>query len=118
MKLLINWFSAKVGDKIYFTVKNLEKTLEKLRKNILTLEKKCFILKSIWRNSNIFTLIRWNAFVQLKLILKTFSKVLLSNRCIQTSNRKRFNKLTKFSRHIFLKHMRFGKIFGIQKSNW
>ena len=91
---------------------------KKLRKNLLVIEKRHFILKSIWRNSNFFTLIRWNAFLKLKNVLKNSSKVLLSNRCIQTNNRKRFNKLTKFSRHIFLKHMRFGKIFGIQKSIW
>jgi ribosomal protein S14 len=99
-------------------MKKLIEKDKKLRKNILKKEKQYFILKSICTNSNFFVLVRWNAFIKLKNTLNGSYKTSLSNRCLQTVNRKRFNKLTKFSRHIFLKHLRFGKISGIQKSVW
>jgi ribosomal protein S14 len=99
-------------------MKKLIEKDKKLRKNILKKEKQHFILQSICKNSNFFVLVRWNAFIKLKNILNGSYKTLLSNRCLQTINRKRFNKLTKFSRYIFLRHLRFGKISGIQKSAW
>ena len=45
--------------------KLLEKD-KKLRINILKIEKQYFILKSIYKNLNFFTPIRWNAFLKLK----------------------------------------------------
>ena len=91
---------------------------KKLRNNILKTEKQKLILKSICTNFNFFVLLRWKAFLQLKNTLNNSHKTSLSNRCLQTKNRKRFNKLTIFSRYIFLKHIRFGKIHGIKKSSW
>ena len=99
----------------------MKKLLEKdksLRKTILELEKKHVILQSIFKNFSFFRLIRWNAFIKLKNLLNNSYKSSLSNRCLHTKNRKRFNKLTTFSRHVFLKHLRFGKIHGIRKSVW
>jgi hypothetical protein len=87
--------------------KLLEKD-KKLRKRIKTIEKKHFILKSIFKNFNFFTLVRWNAFLKLKTLSKKTS-ITLSNRCLYSINKKRFNKLTFFSRHVFLKLIRSGK---------
>jgi hypothetical protein len=82
----------------------MKKLLEKdknLRFNIKQFENQSFILKSIFKNTNFFVLVRWKAFVKLHLISSKFSKVALSARCITTINRKNFNKLTPFSRHVF-----------------
>lgn len=97
--------------------KLLEKD-KKLRHQIKFIENKHFILKSIFKNFNFFTLIRWNAFLKLKNLTKHNSKVSISNRCLKGINRKRFNKLTTFSRHIFLKLIRSGLITGMQKASW
>lgn len=97
--------------------KLLEKD-KKLRLKIKQIEKKNFILKSIFRNLNFFTLIRWNAFLKLKDTTKGNSYISLSPRCLYTINKKRFNKLTPFSRHVFLKLIRSGQISSIQKASW
>jgi ribosomal protein S14 len=90
----------------------------KLRENISINEVKHFILKSIFKNFNFFILIRWNAFLKLKKLTKNASKISTINRCLTSVNKKRFNKLTSFSRHIFLKTIRSGFINGIKKSSW
>lgn len=97
--------------------KLLEKD-KKLRLKIKQVEKKNFILKSIFKNFNFFILIRWNAFLKLKTLNKSNSIISLSPRCVATINKKRFNKFTPFSRHVFLKLIRSGQISGIQKSSW
>ena len=76
------------------------------------------ILKSIFKNQNYFFLIRWNAFLKLDNLLLNNHKISVSNRCLATLNKKRFNKLTNFSRHIFLKLIRSGQIHGMKKSSW
>lgn len=97
--------------------KILEKD-KKLRDRINNKENRYFLLKSIFRNSNFFSLVRWNAFIGLKSLGKNNSKVSISSRCLYSINRKRFNKLTTFSRHIFLKLVRSGEIYGMRKSSW
>jgi ribosomal protein S14 len=82
------------------------------------IENQHFILKSIFKNFNFFTLVRWNAFLKLKLLTKNNSKVAITNRCLKGVNKKRFNKLTTFSRHIFLKLIRSGSITGMRKASW
>ena len=89
-----------------------------LRIQLLKIENKHFILKSIIKNFNLFILIRWNAFLKLNLLTKSKSKVSITNRCLFTYNKKRFNKLTGFSRHVFLKKIRSGEINGLSKSSW
>ena len=99
----------------------MKKILEKDKKICLkfkTIEKQHFILKAIFKNFNYFVLIRWNAFLKLKTLTINSSKVSISNRCLYTNNKKRFNKLTTFSRHVFLKQIRSGNIIGIQKASW
>jgi ribosomal protein S14 len=90
----------------------------KLRNRILLNETKHFILKSIVKNFNFFILIRWNAFLKLKELTQNSSKVSIVNRCLSSVNKKRFNRLTSFSRHIFLKSIRKGFVYGVKKSSW
>ena len=90
----------------------------KLRLKLKAQEKQFFILKTIFQNSNLFTLIRWNAYLRLKTLGEINSEVSRSSRCLYTINRKRFNALAPFSRYVFLKFIRSGKISGIRKSNW
>jgi len=99
-------------------MKKLIEKDKKLRLEIKKIEKQHYILKSIFKNFNFFTLIRWNAFLKLKNLTKTNSSVALSYRCLTSVNKKRFNKLTVFSRHIYLKLIRSGNISGLQKSSW
>jgi len=99
-------------------MKKLIERDKKLRLEIKKTEKQHYILKSIFKNFNFFTLIRWNAYLKLKNLTKTNSSVALSYRCLASINKKRFNKLTVFSRHIFLKLIRSGNISGFQKSSW
>jgi ribosomal protein S14 len=91
---------------------------KKLRNFIHEKEKKKIILKTIFKNSNLFTLIRWNAFSKMKKLTKSVSEISISNRCVYTVNKKRLNKTTLFSRHVFLKLIRSGKITNISKSSW
>jgi len=99
----------------------MKKLIEKDKKIRLTynkIEKQHFILKSIFNNLNFFVLIRWNAFLKLKHLSSKSSKVSITYRCLNSSNKKRFNKLTTFSRNTFLKLIRTGYISGMQKSSW
>ena len=95
--------------------KLLEKD-KKLRFKIYKNEQQHFILKSIFKNLNLLILIRWNAFIKLKAF--DSSSIATTNRCLYTINKKRVNKLTLFSRHIFLKLIRSGQIKGFKKSSW
>lgn len=96
--------------------KLLEKD-KKTRKKIKNFEKKRFVLKSIARNLNLTNLIRFNALDNINKIQKKTSKVFISNRCINTINKKKFSKITKFSRIVFLKLARNKSIYGLNKTN-
>ena len=91
---------------------------KKLRFEIKKSENQYLVFKSIYKNLNFFTLVRWNAFIKLQNLSVNGNKNALSNRCLFSVNKKRFNKLTNFSRHIFLKFIRSGQTSGISKSNW
>lgn len=89
------------------------------RINIKVSENRHFVLKSIVSNTNLNTDIRFNAFKKLNVLISNLnSKVSLSNRCLFTKNKKRYHKLTKFSRHVFLKLIRSNSINGFLKSSW
>lgn len=88
------------------------------RKTLKQLELEHFILKQISTNSNFLKTIRWNALYKLSIMSKKSSKTLLSNRCIQTINKKTFNKFTHFSRTVFFKLVKSGYISGMRKSSW
>jgi ribosomal protein S14 len=97
--------------------KLLEKD-KKLRQRLKPIENQHFVLKSIVKNFNLFILIRWNAFLKLKTLTQKNSKISTTNRCLLSINKKRFNKLTGFSRHVFLKLVRSGHVTGVKKSSW
>jgi|SRR6478672_5425535 len=99
-------------------MKKLKGKDKKIRFNFNNIEKQRFILKSIFNNLNFFVLVRWNAFLKLKGLTVGNFKVSITYRCLNSSNKKRFNKLTTFSRNTFLKLIRAGHISGMQKSTW
>lgn len=81
-------------------------------------ERYYFVFKSIFQNSNIFMLIRWNAYFRLKIFAESSSKISVLPRCVYTINRKRFNRSTPFSRHVLFKLIQSGKVSGVKKSSW
>lgn len=97
--------------------KLLEKD-KKIRKNIKSLEKKRFIFKTVSNNLNFPDLLRFNAFNNLNRIANKTSKTFISNRCVNTINKKKFSKLTHFSRIVFLKLARNKSIHGLDKASW
>lgn len=99
-------------------MKKLIEKDKKIREKIKNLEKKKFIFQTISNNSNLSNLIRFNAFYNLSTLPNKASKTLISNRCVNTFNKKKSNKLTRFSRIVFLKLARNKKIHGLTKSSW
>ena len=98
--------------------KLLEKD-KKIRKDFELLEKQNFILKFIFKNSNLLLLVRWQAFLKLQMLMsKKNSKISVASRCLYTINKKKFNKKTLFSRHLYLKQIRVGDLCGIKKISW
>lgn len=97
--------------------KLLEKD-KKIRKKLKNSEKKKFLLKTISNNLNLPDLIRFKAFNNLIKMPKYTSKTVISNRCINTINKKKFNKFTHYSRTIFIKLARNKQIYGLQKTSW
>ena len=91
---------------------------KKIRKIIKKVEKKKFVLKTISNNSSLSNLIRLNAFYNLNRLTCKSSKTFVSNRCVYTYNKKKFNKLTHFSRFIFLKLAQQNNVYGLKKSSW
>jgi ribosomal protein S14 len=77
-----------------------------------------FIIKTVFNNINFSNLLRWNSSLTLKNFPYRNYKTSMSNRCILTINKKRANKLTNYSRMVFLKQIRAGNITGIQKAYW
>jgi ribosomal protein S14 len=97
--------------------KLLEKD-KKIRKELKNFEKKKFLLKTISNNLNLPDLISFKAFSNLIKMPKYSSKTIISNRCVNTINKKKFNKFTRYSRIIFLKLARNKQIYGLQKTSW
>ena len=99
-------------------MKKLVEKDKKIRKLIKGVEKKKFIFQTISNNTNLSNLIRFNAFHNLSFLPTRASKTFVSNRCVNTFNKKKSNKLTHFSRIIFLRLARNHKIHGLTKSSW
>jgi ribosomal protein S14 len=77
------------------------------------------IFKSVHSNSNLFILTRWGASFKLqKNISIQNSFFSLSPRCLKTISKKRYNRITFYSRFVFLKVVRNGLISGIRKAIW
>ena len=97
--------------KLYSKDKAKRKVVKKLNKNY-------FVLKSIIKNKHILKLIHYKVYLRLKTLSGLGSIVTLSNRCVDSISKKRYNKFTLFSRFIYLKLIKNGKVSGFQKSNW
>lgn len=97
--------------------KLLEKD-KKIRKTIFDLEKQKVILKSISQNFHFFNLTRWKSNLNSDLLPIKSSKTFKINRCIKTIHKKKFNKLTNFSRMTFLKLVKSKQLNSTYKSSW
>jgi hypothetical protein len=97
--------------KLYVKDKTKRQIVEKLNK-------KYFVLKSIIKNKYILKLIHYKVCLKLKALSGLGSIITLSNRCVDSVSKKRYNKFTLFSRFIYLKLIKNGKVTGFQKSNW
>ena len=97
-------------------MKKLIKKDKKIRNRVKSNEKTKFILKSILLNNNYLKLTRWNTYHKFNGFTKNNSEVSVVNRCRETVHKKRLNKFSYYSRHVYLRLIRFGKITGIQKS--
>lgn len=88
---------------------------KKRRLKIKTKEIQHFILASMARNKNFFSLTKLNALTKLyiKTIIVTQS---VSNRCVYLISKTKFHKLAPFSRHFFLSLIRSGKFTGMRRS--
>lgn len=91
---------------------------KKNRKSVKNNEMQRFVLKQISTNSNFLRTIQWNASHKLSSLAKQSSKTVLSNRCIKTINKKTFHNFSNFSRTVFLKLAKLGKISYLKKSSW
>lgn len=99
----------------------MKKIIEKDKKTrikIKLFEKKKIILKLILSNENFFNLIRLEARNFLNMLPVRSSRAFITNRCIDTVNKKKFNKLTNFSRIVFLKLIKNRNISNMYKSTW
>lgn len=99
-------------------MKKFLKKDKKNRKLVLIKETTKFILKSIIKNMNFTSMLKWNANLKLNTFSKNSSKIYLVNKCIVTGDKSKINKKYKFSRIFFLKYIRSGNITGIKKSGW
>jgi ribosomal protein S14 len=81
-------------------------------------EKDRFITRTVTRNCNFLKLLRWNANFKIKSLPVNSSKTRMSNRCVLTVNKKRLNKLSHFSRFVFLEKIKAGHINNMRKSCW
>lgn len=91
---------------------------KRLCKQVFKNEDKRFALKSIIFNQHIPYPIRWNSITQLAILSKDGIKYRLVNKCFLSKQRKRFNKLFRISRLVFLRLARTGSIYGIKKAIW
>lgn len=87
-----------------------------LRQNLKNLNRRYFLLKIILKNYNIFSLFRIKAAINLNKL--KFFNVSISDRCIVSFNKKKFNKFFLYSRIILLKKLYQNKTIGFKKSIW
>jgi ribosomal protein S14 len=91
---------------------------KKKRKLGVNDENKKIVLKSIYKNTNLPKIIRWNSGVKFTAIGKAGFTSGFVNRCVLTGRKKQINKNFRFSRLSFLKLARTGFISGVSKSTW
>ena len=76
------------------------------------------LIKSITENLNYSKTIRWNILRKLYDFSLAGSKTRLIFKCILKGSKRGVNKFYHYSRHTFIKLVRFGIISGLQKANW
>ena len=81
-------------------------------------ENKKIVLKSIYKNTNLPKIMRWNSGVKFTGIPKASFASNFVNRCVLTGRKKQTDKNFRFSRLSFLKLARNGLISGVSKSTW
>lgn len=99
-------------------MKKLLERDKKRRKEFLKNEVEYFVLGAISKNCNFLTFTRWNAILKLNKKKSAYRKVNFNPRCTKTFNKKRFNKTTRTSRHIYLKQLRATQITGFARAEW
>mgnify|MGYP006174023681 CR=1 FL=1 len=88
----------------------------KIRKLFNQQELNYIVLKSIIKNENLSSIVKWNAISKLS---KNQNQTLFVNRCILTNRKAKFTRIfNKFSRLSFLRLARSGIIPGLKKSSW
>ena len=98
--------------------KKFQKDIQ-IRKFFNQQELNYIILKSVVKNENLSSVIKWNAVSKLSDLLGGHNKIRFVNRCILSNSKAKFNrKFKKFSRLRFLLIARAGKISGLKKSSW
>uniref|UniRef100_UPI003002734F ribosomal protein S14 n=1 Tax=Cocconeiopsis kantsiensis TaxID=3082010 RepID=UPI003002734F len=99
-------------------MKKLIRNDKKKRLLVKNREIKQFVLKSIFKNLNLPGYIKFKALTKLSTDHNIKFKHSLISRCLVGVNKKRFNKLTVLSRHMFLRALRKGYVNGIKKASW
>lgn len=89
-----------------------------IRSTVKILETKKQLLKQISFNTSLSKFVRWKAFLKLYGLSLKSSTVKLTNRCILTNRKKRFNKHYNFSRIMFLRLAKSKQLTDIKKINW
>ena len=76
------------------------------------------LIKSITENLNYSNTMRWNILKKLYDFSLASSKTRLIFKCILKGSKRGVNKFYHYSRHTFIKLVRFGIISGLYKANW
>ena len=84
----------------------------------LTSENKKYVLKSIFKNVSVVKFISYNSKLNFTKFSKSQCSSVLVNRCIASGRNKLIRTGFKFSRLMFLKHVRNGSVYGMTKSTW
>ena len=99
----------------------MKKIFAKDQKNRISLKQQelnRFVLKQISSDSNFSKILKWNALYKLIIMTEKGFKTRISNRCVKTINKKTFNKMSNFSRTVFIKLVKSGQLSGFRKSSW
>lgn len=81
-------------------------------------EYKKLIVKTLITNTNLSKVVRWKFSKELIVLPKKFLLSSFNNRCVITGRKKRINKLYSFSRIMFLRLAREGKLNNLKKATW
>ena len=86
--------------------------------NIQKLNNLYFIIRSIRKHILINNYLKTNINILLHNTYKYYKFFIKYNYCIYSNNTKIFNKFSFYCRHILLKQIQNGNIFGINKTSW